>query len=249
MLPPRRSRGRFSARADLSDVPPRGSRAARRPRLGGPCRRRGRAGRPRPFAVGMVNAAVRRHAAVDRPVPAARPALLAPPLPEGVGGVGARFPRPLPRRLPRAGARRGAPRRPGRLRPVPDPARRAVHDRRRHPRPRHPARFAAGQRRDPRDRHRDRLAGRHDRRRDAADPPAAARQPGAAAPRSHRGLLHLPGRQHRRLADAARRPSVVSRFPPRRAVLLDPAAVAGDAAGRGAPARSLPRARHLLLAP
>ena len=56
---------------------------------------------------------------------------------------------------------------------------------------------------------------------DAADPPAAAgqRRPAAQGPR--RRLLHLPGGQHRRRADAARRSAAVPRLPEGRQLLLD----------------------------
>jgi hypothetical protein len=52
------------------------------------------------------------------------------------------------------------------------------------------------------------------------DPPAAARQRLASLAGARGDLLHLPDRQHRRLADAAGRPAAVPRLPARRAVLL-----------------------------
>ena len=101
----------------------------------------------------------------------------------------------------------------------------------------------AAQRGVPRHRHAHRLLGRHHRRRHAPHPAGAARQRAAPLPRPHGGVLHLPGRQHRRLPDAAGRPAAVPRLPARRAVLLDLQPGQGDGAGGGARAAHLPRAR------
>ena len=56
---------------------------------------------------------------------------------------------------------------------------------------------------------------RHDRRVDAADPAGAPRQRRPAPQRPRLRLLHLPRLEHRRLADAARRPAAVPRLPAR----------------------------------
>ena len=62
--------------------------------------------------------------------------------------------------------------------------------------------------------------------------PLLARQCGAAAQRPRRRVLHLPGRQYRRRAVAARRSAAVRRLPARRRFLLDHAAsLARDRAG------------------
>ena len=58
-----------------------------------------------------------------------------------------------------------------------------------------------------------RVLRRDDGRLDAADPAAAADEPRAQARRAHRGLLHLPGLERRRLPDAARRPAALPRLP------------------------------------
>ena len=96
---------------------------------------------------------------------------------------------------------------------------------------------------------------RHDRRLDAADPPAPPDQPRAPAS-AHGRLLHLPRVQHRRHADAARRPAAVPRLPRGRPVHLDLPALAAlgswwpccwprtsSGTTRSTPARRSPRSR------
>ena len=60
-----------------------------------------------------------------------------------------------------------------------------------------------------------------DRRRHAADPPPAARECPPQVPCAFRGLLHLPGGQHRRLPDSPGRPAAVPGLPEGRELLLD----------------------------
>ncbi len=81
--------------------------------------------------------------------------------------------------------------------------------------------------------------GGHDRRGHAAHPARAARERLAAQQDPHRGVLHLPGCQHRRMPDAFGRPAAVFGLSARRALLLDaPAHLAALAAElRGAPRR------------
>ena len=62
---------------------------------------------------------------------------------------------------------------------------------------------------------------RHHRRLDDPDPAAHPRQRRPRLQRPYRHLLHLPGLEYRRLADAARRPAAVRRLPQGRRFLLD----------------------------
>ncbi len=132
----------------------------------------------------------------------------------------------------RPGPLRDAAHAAARVRAVHHPAARAVHDHRRPARAHQPAGHALLQHRHPRLRHLPRQLDRHHRCRDAADPPAAARQRLAARQDARRGVLHLPGRQHRRLADAARRSAAVPRLSQgRRLLLADARDVFADAGG------------------
>ena len=74
------------------------------------------------------------------------------------------------------------------------------------------------------------------------------RQPAVQRPCRH--LLHFPGVQHRRLADAARRPAAVRRLPARRRLLLDDReSLARDAVRRRRGAARLPGHRHRAASP
>ena len=62
---------------------------------------------------------------------------------------------------------------------------------------------------------------RHDGRVDAPHPASLAHQQRTPLRRPHRGVLYLPGLEHRRIADAARRSAAVPRLSRGRAVYLD----------------------------
>jgi hypothetical protein len=172
---------------------------------------------------------------------------MAPPLRQGRRRLRARLPRAVclaVRRGHRSLARRAhAGGRVHTLHPVAD---RAVHRDRRYSHQGQCARDAGAQHRVAGGGHGHGERDGHDGRVDAVDPTAAARQRFAALPRTRGRVLHLPGGQHRRFADAAGRPAAVPRLPQGCGLLLDHqgdaaanAGVGGRAAGGLLPARQL----------
>ena len=124
------------------------------------------------------------------------------------------------------GRRRGPAARPVGLghrgvRPVHHPPLRPVHDQRRHPPARRPARAAGRQHGDPGGRRHPGQPHRDDRRRHAPHSPCPPRQRPPASRPAHGHLLHLHRLQHRRMPAADRRPAAVPRVPLRRAVPVD----------------------------
>ena len=198
-----------------------------------------------------LGAAVCGRAAVDRRRAARLPAHMAPSLRQDRRGLGGRGGACAGRRV---WVSRGACRlracHAGGISELHRAALRALHRRRRDPRHRQRARHAGHEHRDPGARHGDREHRRHDGCCDDPDPAAAQGQCRAAAQRACRRVLHHPGRQCRRGADAARRPAALRRLPARRRLFLDRAAsVAADGHRGGAASDGLCRRRHVPLPP
>ena len=156
--------------------------------------------------------------------------VLASSLSQGDGGLGAADAAAVRRGVPGVRRARGAPHRDRRLRALPDPPGGAVHHQRRHLRARFAPRNAMDERRDHPDRDGARLVDRDHRRVDADPATAAPRQPRPAAQGAHGRLLHLPGGERGRRADAARRSAALPRLPPPCPLLLDVGPLPEDAA-------------------
>ena len=172
--------------------------------------------------VAVVGAALCRPAPVDCHGAAAVPPCLGASLRQDHGALGSTGGGAAGRGLRRPRGRRSrAAYRAHRIYVVHHPAVRAVHHFGRYPPCRQHPWHAAGQCRTAAGRRHSRLHHRNDRRLDDPDPADPARQRRQAVQCPCRHLLHFPGVQHRRLADALGRSAAVRRLPARRRLFLD----------------------------